>query len=97
MPEPELCLLFIRPLNALGVRYVVSGSMAAMLYGEPRLTHDVDLVVFLREEDIRRLPEAFPASQFYLPPTDQIAREVARDQRGHFNMVHHGTDFKADC
>ena len=35
MPEPELCLLFVRPLNRLGVRYVVSGSVAAMVYGEP--------------------------------------------------------------
>lgn len=47
MPEPELCLLLVCPLNQLGVRYVISGSVAAMLYGEPRLTHDVDFVVFL--------------------------------------------------
>ena len=47
MPEPELSLLFVRPLNRLGVRYLVSGSVAAILYGEPRLTHDVRFVVFL--------------------------------------------------
>lgn len=52
MPEPELSLLFVRPLNQLGVRYLVSGSVAAILYGEPRLTHDVDFVVFLRSEDV---------------------------------------------
>ena len=46
MPEPELSLLFVRPLNQLGVRYLVSGSVAAILYGEPRLTRDVDCVVF---------------------------------------------------
>lgn len=45
MPEPELWLLFVRPLNPLGVHYLISGSVAAMLYGEPRLTHDVDFVV----------------------------------------------------
>jgi len=45
MPQPELSLLFIRPLNRIGVRYLVSGSVAAILYGEPRLTHDVDFVV----------------------------------------------------
>ena len=47
MHEAELSLLFVRPLNLLGVRYIVSGSMAAILYGEPRLTHDVDFVVSL--------------------------------------------------
>ena len=47
MPEPELFLLFIRPLNRAAIRYVVSGSVAAIFYGEPRLTNDVDFVVFL--------------------------------------------------
>ena len=96
MPEPELCLLFVRPLNHLGVRYVISGSVAAMLYGEPRLTHDVDFVVFLRGDDIARLPQVFSASAFYLPPPEVIALEVAREQRGHFNVIHAETGFKAD-
>jgi len=96
MPEPELCLLFVRPLNRLGVRYVVSGSVAAMIYGEPRLTHDVDFVVFLRQDDIGRLQEVFPSPAFYLPPPELIALEVARDQRGHFNVIHGDTGFKAD-
>ena len=39
MPEPDLFLLFVRPLNRAGLRYVVSGSVAAIFYGEPRLTH----------------------------------------------------------
>jgi hypothetical protein len=37
MPEPELFLLFVRPLNTAQIRYVVSGSVAAIFYGEPRL------------------------------------------------------------
>jgi hypothetical protein len=96
MPEPELCLLFVRPLNQLGVRYVVSGSLASILYGEPRLTHDVDLVVFLRESDIARLREVFAAPAFYLPPPEVISLEIAREQRGHFNVIHAETGFKAD-
>jgi hypothetical protein len=52
MPEPDLIELFVRPLNDLGIRYLVSGSVAAMLYGEPRVTHDIDLVVFPRHNDI---------------------------------------------
>ena len=51
MHEADLSLLFVRPLNQLGVRYIVSGSVAAILYGEPRLTHAVDFVVFLKSED----------------------------------------------
>ncbi len=65
MPEPELSLLFVRPLNQAGIRYVVSGSVAAILYGEPRLTHDVDFVVFLNERNIRQLSEIFPSSYLW--------------------------------
>ena len=97
MPEPELFLLFVRPLNRAGIRYIVSGSVAAIIYGEPRLTHDVDFVVFLSDADIQRLVEVFPAADFYLPPVETIAAEVRREQRGHFNIIHLGTGFKADC
>jgi hypothetical protein len=96
MPEPELSLLFVRPLNLIGARYIVSGSVASTLYGEPRLTNDVDFVVFLRDADISRLQEVFPASEFYLPPRDIIAAEMARPAKGQFNVVHADTGFKAD-
>lgn len=96
MPEPELSLLFIRPLNHLGVRYLVSGSVAAILYGEPRLTHDVDFVVYLRADDVPRLRESFPHPEFYLPPPEAIHAELTRERRGHFNAIHADTGFKAD-
>jgi hypothetical protein len=96
MPEPDLFLLFARPLNRASIRYVVTGSVAAIFYGEPRLTHDVDLVVLLNATDIQKLLAAFPPSQFYLPPLETILTETAREHRGHFNFIHNQTGFKAD-
>jgi hypothetical protein len=96
MPPPEPYLIFIRKLQELGVRHMVSGSVAAIYYGEPRLTNDVDIIVFLRREDVRRLIAAFPEAEFYCPPVEVIESERARDQRGHFNIIHHDTGFKAD-
>ncbi|HTV62420.1 MAG TPA: nucleotidyl transferase AbiEii/AbiGii toxin family protein [Verrucomicrobiae bacterium] len=96
MPEPELFLLFVRPLNRAGIRYVVSGSVAAIFYGEPRLTHDVDFVVFLNANDIQRLIEVFPSKEFYLPPKETMLAEMAREHHGHFNLIHLDTGFKAD-
>jgi hypothetical protein len=64
MRELELLLLFARPLNRAGVRYVVTGSVAAIFYGEPRLTHHVDFIVFLRDADIGALPDIFPPADF---------------------------------
>jgi hypothetical protein len=96
MPEPELSLLFVRPLNRIGARYLVSGSVASILYGEPRLTHDVDFVIFLRDSDIARLQQVFPAPEFYVPPPEVIAAEIARPSQGQFNVIHSDTGFKAD-
>ena len=96
MPEPELFLLFVRPLNRAGLRYVVRGSVAAIFYGEPRLTHNVDFVVFLNANDTRRLSDAFPEKDFYLPPMETILAETVRDHHGYFNLIHRDTGFKAD-
>lgn len=96
MLEPELFLLFVRPLNRLGIRYIISGSVAATFYGEPRVTHDVDLVVFLNDSDAQRLNQAFPPPDFYVPPMETISAEIQREQRGHFNLIHTDTGFKAD-
>lgn len=38
----------------------------------------------------------FPGSDFYLPPPEVLRIEVTRGQRGHFNIIHHETGFKAD-
>ena len=79
MAEPELFLLFVRPLNGADIRYMVTGSVAAIFYGEPRLTHDVDFVAFLNEADISKAGRDFPSADFYLPPLEVIAAEAQRN------------------
>jgi hypothetical protein len=96
MPEPDLLTIFLNPLNELGVRYAITGAVATTIYGEPRLTHDIDLVLELKSNDAERLTEAFPLEIFYCPPVEVIRLEVGRNQRGHFNLIHHETGFKAD-
>ena len=39
-------------LECCGVRYLVGGSVASSVTGEPRSTMDVDLVVALTQEDV---------------------------------------------
>lgn len=75
---------------------MVTGSVAAMTYGEPRMTLDVDLVVALDASRVDGFLAAFPESEFYRPPSDVVRVEVARDARGHFSLIHHETGMKAD-
>jgi len=93
---PDLFELFVRPLHDAGLGYMVSGSLASVHYGEPRLTLDVDLVVHLAEADIATLVRLFPDTEYYLPPADVIAVELHRPTRGHFNVIHLPTGQKAD-
>lgn len=94
--QPDSILPFVTRLTALGVPYFVTGSVAGTLYGEPRLTHDIDLVVVLTARDVDRFVAAFPLDEFYCPPNDVLAIEVRRGVRGHCNVIHHATGFKAD-
>lgn len=63
----------------------------------PRDTHDVDIVVVLKPgPDIERVAKAFPIEEFYCPPEEILLQEALRGQRGHFNLIHHQSGFKAD-
>jgi hypothetical protein len=93
---PDLFALFVRPLHRAGLRYMVSGSLASVHYGEPRLTMNVDVVVHVNESEAGTLAALFPASDFYVPPPEVVAVEINRQTRGHFNVIHHATGQKAD-
>ncbi len=88
--------MFVEPLERLGIDYMVTGSVASMAYGEPRATMDVDIVVRLGSEDVRRFLDAFPPKVFYRPPEQVVRQEIARPARGSFNVIHAGSGSKAD-
>jgi len=96
MAAPGWIEHFVRRLDALGLRYMVTGSVASMIYGEPRLTLDLDLVVELDVERAVDLLAAFPEAEFYRPPLEVVRLECSRDTRGHFNLIHGETGMKAD-
>lgn len=96
MDEHDLLKLFVRPLHDSGFRYLVAGSVGAMIYSEPRMTIDIDLVVAIPSSQIGRLADIFVESEFYLPPPEVILGENSRECRGHFNIIHHATGLKAD-
>lgn len=96
MGPADLFLLFTDRLEQADIPYLVTGSVASMAYGEPRLTHDIDLIIELRREDALRLIGAFPEEEFYCPPREVIEAEASRRTRGRFNVIHHATGYKAD-
>lgn len=79
-------------LNRLGLPYFVTGGVAVTYYGEPRTTHDVDLVINIRESDIADLRQEL-AHDFFID--DESIRAALREQ-SMFNAIHKDSGFKVD-
>lgn len=47
-------LAIFRRFNEKGIRYVVAGGIAVNLYGVPRMTYDIDLILDLEDENIEK-------------------------------------------
>jgi hypothetical protein len=96
MAETNLVRIFTDRLEQLRMRYMITGGIASVIYGEPRLTHDVDIVLEMERGKESGIVDAFPADEFYCAPIEIIRVEASRSHRGHFNIIHHDTGFKAD-
>lgn len=80
-------------LEAAGILYMVTGSMAANFYTTPRMTRDIDLVIELSEEDIHRVVQLFH-DEYYI---DRDMVQQAVRNRSLFNMIHNALVVKVDC
>lgn len=96
MQQLDLLRVFIDPLEKNKIQYFITGSIASIFYGEPRLTHDIDIVVHLTQTDIKSFEKIFSLDEYYCPPEEVLQIENNRRPGGHFNLIHHKTGFKAD-
>lgn len=79
-------------LDALGIDYVVGGSVASALVGEPRATIDLDIAVTLRPDQIAPLLDVL-ADEYYV---SEVAAHDAVTSRSSFNAIHLDTMQKVD-
>jgi hypothetical protein len=90
--EQELAIDAIRRLNRSGIAYLLTGAMASNYWGIPRTTHDLDFVVQLPAESIRRLLDSF-ADDFFI---DEEAVRAALTPPYQFNAIDKRSAFKID-
>jgi hypothetical protein len=60
MSQQDLLRTVVRTLERLNISYMITGSIASSVQGEPRSTHDIDIVVDLPESKVHALVAAFP-------------------------------------
>jgi hypothetical protein len=93
MSQSELLKTVVGELNRLEIPHMLTGSLASSYQGEPRSTHDIDLVVDILESQLGPLIERFP------PPRYFVSREAAVDaiqRRRMFNVLEIDTGDKVD-
>jgi hypothetical protein len=93
MEQLELQRYVVGVLERLRIDYFVTGSLATILYGEPRFTNDIDIVADIRPEHIVPLLESFPAEEFYL--SEDAIRHAIRF-RSQVNILHPTSGMKVD-
>lgn len=82
-------------LKDLKIPYLVTGGMAVLIWGRPRFTADIDIVVELKIKDVLIL-RAMLAQLGKANYIDKGMMEEAIASQGEFNFVHGSTGVKVD-
>ncbi len=84
---------FTGRIEGLGIKYMLTGSMAMFHYAVYRMTADVDVVVELDQRHAQMLIDSL--EPIYYIPHNSMRRAI--DDRRMFNVLHTETAFKVDC
>jgi predicted nucleotidyltransferase len=92
--QKEFFTEVLKILEKLHIPYMISGSVGSMLYGEPRMTNDIDIVVELKEEKIEDFLNQLDEMQYYFPSLEFVKDSVKR--KSQFNIIHLESGSKVD-
>ncbi|MFH0921981.1 MAG: hypothetical protein V1913_16655 [Fibrobacterota bacterium] len=84
MSQSDLLKKIVGILAAREIPYLLTGSLVSSIQGEPRSTHDIDIIISIRLSDIPGIVQAFPAEEFYLDPENIT---TALKNQGMFNVI----------
>ncbi|TKJ38789.1 MAG: hypothetical protein CEE38_03560 [Planctomycetes bacterium B3_Pla] len=84
MSQQQLLKKVIQTLDLAEIQYMLTGSVVSSLQGEPRATHDIDMIVAIEKSKAHELAEAFPHPDFYLAEHSIIDAISSSDM---FNLI----------
>lgn len=80
-------------LEAMGIEYLIWGGVATVMYGEPRFTQDMDVVIRLGLDRVDVLAQLFKEDGYYVSAK---AIRDALERHFYFNVIHLETNIKVD-
>lgn len=95
MTPEELLIKISKILESLRIPYAVTGGFAVTVWGKPRYTADIDIVVELLEKNIKPLAKELLAIDKNVYADEEMMKD-ALIYKGEFNFIHPDTGFKVD-
>ena len=89
----DLYIRVVKALDDIGAPYMIVGAFGGTIYGITRATHDIDIIVDLRETDYEALSQKFPLPRYYADP-EMIKNSVEMGIM--FNIIDSSEGIKAD-
>lgn len=83
----------VKALDEIGAPYMIVGAFGGTIFGITRATHDIDIIVDLRETDFEALSKEFPLPRYYADP-EMIKNSVEMGIM--FNIIDSSEGYKAD-
>ena len=83
----------VKALEEIGASYMIVGAFGGTIFGITRATHDIDIIVDLRETDYEALSQKFPLPRYYADP-EMIKNSVEMGIM--FNIIDSSEGIKAD-
>ena len=83
----------VKALDDIGAPYMIVGAFGGTIFGITRATHDIDIIVDLREKDFVALSQKFPLPRYYAGP-EMIKNSVEMGIM--FNIIDSSEGYKAD-
>ncbi len=80
-------------METAGIPYMLTGSTVSSMQGEPRATHDIDMVVVVNQKQLSALASVFAAPDYHY---DITAAQAAASARSMFNIIETASGDKID-
>jgi len=93
MSQFELLKKVVQFLDETNTEYMLTGSIVSSFQGEPRSTHDIDMIIQLSLENVDRLIRYFPAPEYYIDKETTI-KNIQTSQL--FKLLNTSTGDKID-
>lgn len=95
MDPRRLLVNVAKVLNQLNIPYIVSGGVAILIWGRPRFTADIDIVMELKDSDVDKLERGLlKKSKGSYIDVNSIRQALA--DKSEFNFIDNETGMKVD-